>query len=372
MANVTPDPIAHGGNIRWAAKTFGIPDDKLLDFSANINRTPWPRRFEQVLSTSLCNRQDYPDPEYEALRETVAAQTGTCCSCVSVGNGSIELLYALFRSRPRLRMVLLEPTFGEYRRALEMTSGQAIVHRLTASSQWRLDRSTVNGLLQDADGIIVCTPNNPTGRLLDADSVQWLLSHAERGKLIVFDEAFMDYVEDVGAVSSSSRSAIIHAVSGENVFVLRSLTKFFGMAGLRLGLGFGGRKLTASVRRQQEPWTVNCVAEGLGRVLYSPDPSIEAWREDCRRAMMEEREQLRTSMLQLGLDVFPSDASFLLVDVRSWGMSAADLQYKLGRRGLLVRDCSSFFGENATYVRIAVRSSADNSRLIAALKEVCS
>lgn len=368
MGNGAGDSVVHGGNLRWAEQAFGVRRSEIIDFSANINRTPWPAPFEDALRASLNRRQDYPDPEYEELKRTVARQTGVPFPCISVGNGSIELLYALSRWRPGLRMILLEPTFGEYRRVLEMTGGEALAYRLTAGSQWRFDRSVVDGLLEKADGIIVCTPNNPTGVLLHQDDVQWLLSHADRGKLVVFDEAFMDYVEDVDA--GNPVSAIRPAVTRETVVVLRSLTKFFGMAGLRLGLGFAGPKLTAAIRSQQEPWTVNCVAEGLGFVVYGADTAARTWRAQCRHTMAAARQQLYEGVVQLGLTVYPSSAPFLMVDTARWGMQAAEFQAELGRQGFLVRDCSSFFGPGSTYVRIAVRSSADNTRLLQAIKEV--
>jgi threonine-phosphate decarboxylase len=206
------------------------------------------------------------------------------------------------------------------------------------------------------DMAFLCNPNNPTGRLLDRDSVLAVARAAERMScLLVVDEAFIDFTPEHSVVRAVSENS--------HLAVLRSLTKFYALPGLRVGYGVFPKDIAAPVRDHKEPWTVNTLAQMAGMAAFGD----RAYQERTMEVIAEGREYLEQGFRAHGIDYLSSSANFYLLRIPR----AREAVTRLRMQGILVRDCSNFAGLDGSYVRVAVRSRDENGMLLKELAAVC-
>lgn len=343
---------AHGALDYVELERLGIAPHEVLDFSVNSNPFgPSPAVREALLRVPL---DHYPDREALALRRALAAHLRVDVEQIVVGNGTAELLWltALAYIPPGAGALVIGPTFGEYARAARLMGAR--VHEWTARPEegFAVVPRAVEEALRAARPKVVflCHPNNPTGVALDLDHLaRWAGDWPET--LFVVDEAYLAFA--AGCPSALSLGA-------PNVLVLRSMTKDYALAGLRLGYAVGPRPLVEALARVRPPWNVNALAQAAGLAALG-DP-LHLHR--TLGALAEAAQNLAAGLRGLGLEVCPSCVHFFLVNV---GDGAA-LRAALLRHGILVRDAASF--GLPQYVRIATRRPHENARLLTALREV--
>jgi len=323
-----PQKQRHGGVIR-RLRADGAGED-LIDFSASMN--PYPPFVDW--KPQLCDIKDYPDDTYMELKEAIGSAFSRDPSEITVGNGSIELIriYAQVFLSPGYGAYIESPTFGEYAQSVLLAGGEMVSRP------------------EDAAVRYLCNPNNPTGWLLQRAEIQTILRDCkEAGSRLFLDEAFID-LSDPGESMSDHRDP--------DLFILRSLTKAFSVPGIRFGFGFSDPEVIEAIETARPPWTVNRYAETYAIEALRHLPDLER----SRRLIVEERVFLVKSINSLGLFCHPSSVNYLLVDI---GRDAGELQQALLRKGVLVRDCTSFGLPQS--IRIAVRRGEENKVLIEAL-----
>lgn len=347
----------HGGNLKEAARLYGLGEEDFLDFSANINPLgPSPQVWDAIRQ-ALPGITHYPDPEAIELKEALASHLGVPAGQVVLGNGGAELIYLISRFFMPKRIVLTAPTFGEYGQGV---SGiETLRLSLKDDIDFRLDIEAFENVLKKGDLIFIGNPNNPTGVLTLKEQVLKLASLAEKaGAVLVVDEAFMDFV-----INSQT---VAREVEGyPHLIVVGSLTKIFALPGLRLGYLVAGEPLAAQLERLLPPWRINSLAQAAGLVSLRDKEHLQRSVEVISR----EREYLSHSLSQLGFRPFPGVANFLLVSSHSLGITGEKLQSFLGPRGVLIRLCHSFYNLDDYYFRIAVRTREENERLLGLLEE---
>lgn len=342
---------AHGGAL---SRSTNVSEADFLDFSQNINPLGAPPAAldaaGQALQTSTAR---YPDLRYHDLREAFADYLGVSPDTVLPTNGGAEALFLAARvaaeGRRGKKALVLEPTFSEYAAAAR-AAGLEPSRRAArfAESGFRLNFDVLRDL-EDTAAVFLCNPNNPTGEALRREEVLEVAERArEAGAVLVVDEAFADFVPEISIAQEV----------GEYLLVARSLTKFFGIPGLRLGcLVTEDAELAASF---QPSWPVNAVAAAAG---------VAACRDrDFAERSLSEVERLRDVLYSAlaglpGLTPFPGAANFLLV------RGPGGLVGRLARRRVLVRGCEPFAGLGPGYFRVAVRGERENALLIEALRE---
>lgn len=346
----------HGGNILEAIKRYGLEGKKVLDFSSNVNPLGPSKTARQAAKKALALIDRYPDPDMTELRKAIARYFGIKPGQVICGNGSNELIHLIPRVFRPKKVLVPMPTFTEYAAAVEEAGGEVVPLRLDEREGFRVDPLEMAFALKGMDMAFLCNPNNPSGLLMTRAETAELMGHAfQYGVRLVVDEAFMDFIE--------SESIVKQAVEASQLICLRSFAKFFGMPGLRIGYAVSDEATIAALRAGQEPWAVNIPAE------HAAIAALNDWRyiKKTRRVIEKERDRLLSDLRLLpGVEPFPSAANFIFVKVGSF--DAPLLVEKLGRRGLLVRDCSSFPGLDNGFVRIAVRTGRENRRLVKALR----
>ncbi len=347
----------HGGNVYKMSEELGISEDKLIDFSASINPLGISERVKDVIAGSLDSLVHYPDSDTKKLREKLAAHHGIDPESILCGNGSTELIYLLPRALKPRTVIIPVPTFSEYERACMMVKGAKVEHYLTAEENgYNVNTDEFSRDLQGCDMAFLCNPNNPTGNIMKRDDILELAKAAAKAQcMLVIDEAFIDF---------DPRESVIHDLeSYPRLIVLRSMTKFYALTGLRAGYAVAHRDTVARLKQYKEPWTVNSLAQKAAVAALED-------RDYMKRTMdviVKEKAYLEKSFRELGLQHYPSAANYYLL--RKDG--ARGHVEALRKRGLLLRDCSNFKGLDETYMRIAVKSHKENKMLIKHLKDIC-
>ena len=350
----------HGGDVLSAVSRYGGEADAYLDFSANINPLGPPDSVIDLLRERAADPRAlmrYPDPYYRILREKLAFHTACAPDAIVVANGTAALLDAVIRAVQPASCLLPTPAFSEYRRALDAARSQTLCFPLQAEADFALDCEALRAELESLRPslCIVTNPHNPSGALIPHEKLRTIVElTGSLGIPTILDEAFIDYVPEHSLTQIAPRSS--------HLVVLRSLTKFYAIPAMRVGYAVTSPALARAIAPHIPSWPVttlaaDAAAAALGNPLYE---------ERTRSLNARERERLARRLGAISLRVWPSAANFLLVSTGN--DDAAPLSANLARRGILVRDCSSYEGlEHGGYLRVAVRMHEENQRLIEAL-----
>ena len=343
----------HGGDI-YRYK------EEMTDFSANINPLGIPEHFRKVLLEDLSCLTRYPDRHYRKLKASIRRylQLDQDTHLV-LGNGAIEVIYKTIQALPVRRVLLACPTFSEYERAARM-AGIPVKEEVLYDRKGKLDGRALTDLLEEKDLVILCNPNNPTGTLTSKEDLLALGKMIkERQGYLLIDETFIEFTRDYPETS-------ILDAKEENLIVIRALTKYFGMPGVRLGYGvFHQMELASAVEERMEPWHINSLADLAGQtVLHDRE-----YQEATRRWILEERAFMMKELEKLTDFTFlPTDSNFMLVTSKTH--KAEKIQEMLLGAGLLIRLPIGFKGLSDYAFRIAIKDRASNRKLLAELEKM--
>ena len=351
----------HGGTVYATARALGCPPSELLDFSASINPLGLSSSIRAACLAALDQAPHYPDPSCRRLVEALSAYHAIDSSSIAVANGSTRLIHLLPELFPHRSALIVAPAFSEYRHSLQRQNRPYHEHLLSPADGFTLDPDRLaQDLHRHRPGLLYfCNPGNPSGRLYTPAEITALLALCRQYEVLpVLDEAFIDFCGE----QFSHKQAVI---SGGQGVVLRSLTKFYALAGLRLGCAFAAPELAQRIRDALPPWEVNTVAQFAGTAALADHAHADATRE----LITAERRLLSDTLQRLpGLRLFPSSANYLLLELTG-AMHAPQLCERLLRtHRIMARDCSNFSGLGDRFLRVAVRSRAENERLIEALR----
>lgn len=353
----------HGGNVTKAARKYELPLKDITDFSANINPLGPSRKLLSSITKNLDLLSNYPDPDCTELKAELAAYLGIKEERLLMGNGAAELVYLLVRILKCRRAIIPVPTFSEYALAVLCQGGEVLELPMSEASGFKLPVDEIIESLPDADLLVICNPNNPTGRLSGRKTILNIIEKAYmHGVMVLLDEAFMDFVP-----RRELFSVIKMAGQQPNLAVLYSMTKFFGIPGLRLGAIAGPEELLSRMNAAKDPWNVNILAQVAGIAGLK---DYEHMEDTCRTVNCEKEYLFRQLASLPGVRPFPPAANFILADVTGSGFTSVELTELLGRRGVLVRECSDFNGLAGRFLRLAVKTRPENEKLLAALKDV--
>ncbi len=344
----------HGGNIRKLAQAAGCPPEAICDFSASINPLGPPESLRRVIAGSISSLVHYPDPDCMELMATFAGRFGVTPEEVLAGNGSTELLYLLPRVTGALRAVVPVPSYADYVNAAVLCGLPVEKVPLAEEQRFAPDLQALSRHLRDHDLVMLGQPNNPTGCFCDPDALRGLAKDHPRATFVV-DESFLPFVDETQSLMRNRPS---------NVIVLMSLTKFYAIPGLRLGMIVADSSIIAGLKNILPPWSVNTLAQAAGvAALREMD-----YAEQTRCFVEEERLWLREALMAIpGFTVYPGSANFLLGRIDRPEMDASKLAAALLACGIAIRDCGNFDGLDHRYFRVAVKTREDNDRLIAAI-----
>lgn len=352
-------PRAHGG-IHYQKSTKG-KDSIIIDFSTNVNPLgPSPK----VLSTIKKNIKlisAYPDPDSKELKNAIMEYVGIDKEHIVVGNGANELihLFADVFVKKGDKVVIPMPTFFEYEFACDKNSGNINYVEL---DDFGFDKeSMIDAIGKGTKVVFICNPNNPSGMLAYRKDLESVLEHAyNNNTLVMLDECFIEFVEE-----PEKNSFAKYVGEYENLIVLRTLTKAFGLAGLRVGYCLASKKISHVLNRAKVPWSVNALAQKAAIAALSDLAHLEK----TRRLVRKEKKYLQDNIAKMKqFKAYRSDANFFLIKLSN--IDSLSLQERLLKKGILIRDCSTFTGMGTDFVRVAPQKHTANVSLLNALKEI--
>jgi len=327
-----------------------------IDFSANVNPFGTPDSVKRAVAKTLDTLSFYPDAYCRALRAALSDYEGVPCEHILCGNGAAELIYS-FAYAVGGTALIASPTFSEYETAWRAAGGEAARYPLCEENGFCPDDHFLSQIVEKTSAVFLCTPNNPTGILYDADFIMAAAERCRRmGAILFLDCCFLDLSDDPARYAIP---ALIEKFS--NVFVLKAFTKSYGMAGLRLGYGLcSDTALLARMAEKAPCWNVSSAAQAAGIAAVSDTDTLARFRA----LISEERPYLYRALSAFGFRVYDGAANFLLF------RTDVPLYDELLARGILIRSCTNFAGLDGGYFRIAVRTHPDNEILIEEIEEI--
>jgi len=407
----------HGGNLRELALRAGLNQEAILDFSASINPLGPPEGLRPALARSMDRLVHYPDPDCTELVEGLAQRYQVAPEQIVVGNGSTEVFYALARALSFARAIIPVPSYTDYAAAVQAAGREVRLVKLAdnagPSDGWgrhSVDQEDRHSCLSETDKaetdkaetdkaetgraetgraetdkaetdknvcppdlddfainwdqleqqllgeeiVLLGQPNNPTGLAFDAETFRALAARHAATTFVV-DEAFADFIEGYRSLAECCMS---------NVVVVRSLTKFYAIPGLRLGFAVASPAIAQQIRKHILPWSVSTLAQDAGVALLSDDEYVR----QSIALVQQQRRFLTTELAKLpGVRVYPSVTNFLLVRLDRPNVTAPQLADRLLHEGIAIRTFTPEQHLDQRYFRVAVRTETENSRLCDAL-----
>jgi len=336
----------HGGDI------YHYQD--VIDFSSNCNPLGTPLGVREAIFKSADNIKHYPDVQCSELRCALEAYEGIPSTQIICGNGAADLIFTLALAGKPKRALLPVPTFAEYEKALKSVSCTITYYKIEEKNGFLIRNEILKQINDELDILFLCNPNNPTGLLCPDDLLIEILKACHKHQvLFVLDECFIDFLDRSGTHTMKS-----YLQDFKQLFILKAFTKRYAMAGLRLGYGLSSdTSLLDKMRQVTQPWNVSVPAQMAGIAALGENQYVEA----ARVLIRQERAYIKQALAQQGLYVYDSLANYVFF------CGPKDLKERCLKEGILIRDCSNYYGLSKGYYRVAVRTHQENEKLLEAI-----
>lgn len=331
---------------------------KMLDFSVNINPLGIPQGIREKLIAGIDELVKYPEITGVSAIGKIADDLAVLPENIIFGNGAIELIYLFARSMGPGKALIVQPTFNEYERALKLYGWDVVHHVLTEADNFTINPETLAAVINNEkpQAVFLCNPNNPTGRVYSKGFIREMLEHSAPEINWFLDESFMDFSDESGSLSLVKEAT-------QAVFILKSLTKFYALPGLRIGYGVGVAPIITKMEGFKEPWTINT----LGLIAATGVYDEKDYAKQTKTYIQSERQRVFKVLSEIEtLKVYPSGSDFHLCQLLTG--TVAELQRGLEKDGMSIRTCEDFIGLEDSYFRIAIKKEADNTKLLTFLK----
>lgn len=338
----------HGGD------TYGLDD--AIDFSASLNPLGMPVQVARALKVATADYSAYPDPLCRDMVAALSAHEGVEANRIVATAGSTDAFDRIVSAFAPRKALVCTPCYSGYEQALRKAQTRVVHHTLVASDDFDLTERVVDYIEKGIDMVFLCSPNNPTGRIIPRQLLRKVLDTASRqGAWVVLDECYLDFTHEPTAVPLLDEYP--------RLIVVKSFTKSFAIAGIRVGWCVCGTPGAAKALREAGmPWIVSTPSQ----VAAIAALGVSGYLDVSREYIDSERANLQSALSDMGMKVVPSQANFILFQ------SPRPLYEPLLERGIVIRRCENFRGLDGSWFRVAVRTSEENAKLVAALKEACS
>ena len=355
----------HGSDLEKIEKVFGIKKEDIVSYSANVNPLGISHKLREVLSQHLDAITRYPDREYTKLRQCIADYTGAQMENIIMGNGSTELISLFIQTNHPKKAMILGPTYSEYERDINLGGGTCIYFPLKEENNFQMDVNALCHQLDDnLDLLVLCNPNNPTSSAITRREMRRILDACmQHGIFVMVDETYVEFAPDEKNVTSVSLTNYY-----SNLIILRGTSKFFASPGLRLGYAItGNRDVAKEINTRKDPWTINSLAEIAGQIMFQDEDYIRETKE----LITGERARLYQELSSWdAVRVYEPQANFILMKILKEGVDAEILFEHCIRKGMMIRNCSTFPFLDSQFIRFCIMSPEDNDRLMDAFREL--
>ena len=352
----------HGSDLEKIEKIYGIKKEDIISFSANVNPLGISTKLKEGIKEHIDCITTYPDREYASLRKCIADYCGCEAESVIVGNGSTELISLFVKIENPKKALILGPTYSEYEREISLVGGKTIYYPLKEENDFALDTvDFISKLTEDIDMVIICNPNNPTGTAISSSEMRKILDACMACHIFVMvDETYVEFAEDVSKISAVGLTRTYG-----NIAILRGTSKFFASPGLRLGYAIcSNADLISEINKRKDPWTINSIAVVAGTLMFTDKEYIDK----TRKLITSERDRMYKLFEESSrFKPYKPEGNFMLLKILEDGLTSGELFDRCIKKGLMIRDCSTFpyLGEN--YIRFCFMNPSDNDKLVETL-----
>ncbi len=340
------------GRFQHGGDTYGMKD--VIDYSASLNPLGMPVQVIRALKVKAESFEAYPDPQCRELVAALAEHEKVPAERIVATAGASDAFARITEALKPRTVLVCSPCYSGYEQALQLARPRVVHHSLVASENFDVTERILDYIDPEIDLVVLCTPNNPTGRVISHELLRKvLIAAASCDAKVLVDECFIDFTD------SASCTPLLDEF--QNLIIVKALTKSHAMAGFRLGYCLSGDlELLGAIQAAGAPWAVSSRAQVAGVAALGVPRYLELTRE----YVAEERTKLEEGLRECGMQVVPSHANFILFQ------SPIPLYDALLERGYVIRRCGNFRGLDASWYRIAVRTTVQNKGFLAALREV--
>lgn len=354
----------HGSDLEKIQALYGVDKDCIVKFAANVNPFGISPTLREYLSQHVDVISSYPDRDYVQLRQSIGNYCHANPEHIVVGNGSTELISIMAQFLEPQSALILSPTYSEYAREVGLAGGSVCYFELKETMDFALDLEALfEEMKKGYDMLVICNPNNPTSTALRHNELKEIFTYAKKvGTFVVIDETYVEFAKDYENIT-----AVTLTEEFSNFIVLRGTSKFFAAPGLRLGYAVtSNEELLATIRKKQNPWTVNSLAEQAGIVMFQDDEYIQKTKE----FIWNEQERMYNIFAESKkYKPYKPNANFLLLKILDKDLDASILFDRCIRQGMMIRNCSTFPYLDESFLRFCFMDPKDNDRLVSALLE---
>ena len=348
----------HGGNAKEISRLNNIRYEDIIDFSANINPLGMPENVKQDIKNNLNLLEKYPDINYLELKESIAEFENVDIHNIILGNGAADVIYNVIRAIEPKKVLTLAPTFSEYEEAVNSVNGKTVFYTLSEKNDFNVKEEIIECLNEDIDILVICNPNNPTGTLIEKKLMKKITQKAKEYNIFVLvDESFLDFI-------GPDNCMISYIKEFNNLVIIKSLTKFFAIPGIRIGYGIlENQKIIDKVEKISPAWNINTIAD----IATKGSLKDKAYIKNTIEYVNAEKTYLYKKMQNIeGIKVFKPSVNYIFFKSEF----KLDLKLELIKYNILIRDCSNYKGLENGYYRIAVKTHEENKIIIKYLKKI--
>ena len=353
------DPYVPGKSIPEIAQKYNINPETIIKLGSNENPIGPSKKVVEAIKGNLHLISQYPETNLEELKEKVALYSGVDSSNIIIGgDGADEILDVLGKTliEPGDEFIVPLPSYMYYEFTLKIHGGVPVYAKWDMEKN-KLDVESIIAALSEKTKIIfLCTPNNPSGTLIDKEDIKRVLESTDA--LVVADEAYFEFseVDNVDLLDDY-----------DNLLLLRTFSKVFGLSGMRIGYAISNPEFIEYMHRVKPVFSLT----KLSYVAASAVLDDEEYIKKSIEIGIQSREFLYENMSKFDkLEVYPSKSNYLLVGVKKTGMTSSEFAEELLKRGVIVRDCASFKGLDEYWIRVSVGTMEEDARFIEILEEL--
>jgi threonine-phosphate decarboxylase len=337
----------HGGNIYESARRLGCLPEDIVDMSSNINPMGMPSGLRKYLHDRLETLGVLPEADGRSAARYLAGLLGVDERRVLTGNGTTHFIYTACPALAARKVLIVGPTYADYADACRMYDIQPQYFLTREDQRFEVRLNLLDQAVHGMDAVFICNPNNPTGREISKEELLQLCA-AHPGTHFIVDESYMPFVADGRSLSLSDRNLT-------NVSVLWSISKIFGLPGIRAGFLIASEATVARFQRFMQPWNLNSLAQEAVAWLGSRPAAVAEFIDRTSAFLERERRRFQEHLTEAtGLDIFESRTSYFLMALPS-GWRAGTVCRAMEQRRILIRDCGNFHGLSDRYVRVALK-----------------
>lgn len=346
---------AHGGNIYKKARELGIPESQILDFSANLSPLGIPEGVKNSMIKAIDGLINYPDPDCTVLTAAIASFDKVKEDQILCGNGGADLLFRLALALKPKKVLLPVPAFVEYEESLKAVDAQ--IEHFYLDQDFKVRENLLDGMKPEHDLLVICNPNNPTGLLVERELLLRVLDRAIQLDMhVLVDECFLEIYPEEQEYTLKG-----YLDRYPNLIILKSFTKMYAIPGVRLGYVLCGNPVfLQKMKASGQAWSVSYFAQEAGVAALEETE----YRRQTIQLIADENQFMKEELSKLPIRLFEGVVNYFFFQAPG----VTDLDKRLEKHGIMIRNCSNYVNLGNDYFRVAVKKREDNLRLLEALK----